>query len=290
MTFMSAKYGPVVSQSIEIIIPENQYEDYIDVKLLDKEENFKGEVLTSSIYQGDTIEDENHCKYSPDYRLLVKAPRNLEQITVDERCKVIRANAFEGCSKLESAFLPSVVAIGKHAFCACGNLKNIYLSNNLSYIGEYAFIQCSSLLALYLPNLFCFPPISDDSYEKSIYDEDGEHTYTEHRPWNVIIGCNSLKEILLPTKLRKIGEKAFAGLHSLSAIEVGGELNSIEDGAFAGCTKLKRFIITSETPPELGNNVFKYVNDFIIYVPSEKIDLYRKTPGWVDYANRIQSI
>ena len=256
LIFMSAKYGLAVSQSIELFVPENQYEDYFDIQLMESEERFERDVTSNSIYcDGDVVEDENHCKYTPDYRLLINAPKDLKQLTVDKRCEVIRSNAFYGCSELESVNLPSsVVAIGDWAFCQCKKLQRVNMPKNLAYLGKFAFLNCSSLIALYLPDsLYCFPPIHGFSYEREFYDEDGRQSYTQRKPWNVITGCRSLKWISIPSSVREIGEGAFASTH-LESIVLPEGIEIIADKSF--CYSGLKSITLPNSIVKIGRKAF----------------------------------
>ena len=66
----------------------------------------------------------------------------LKEITFDEGCSLttIAAEAFKGCSSLESIFLPdSITSIGSQAFAYCTSLKEVHLGKNTDVIGSIVF-------------------------------------------------------------------------------------------------------------------------------------------------------
>ena len=89
-------------------------------------------------------------------------------------------NAFEGCSSLESIFIPEGVTwIGEQAFKGCKYLKSIYIPDSVTKIGENAFSGCSSLKTARIPDSIMSADIQktlfpDSSYLKPITTEEFE--------------------------------------------------------------------------------------------------------------------
>ena len=62
---------------------------------------------------------------------------------------VLRNNAFNGCSSLESISLPSgIMDIGNSAFSGCSSLALINLPSSIKTIGSSAFQSCSGLTSI----------------------------------------------------------------------------------------------------------------------------------------------
>ena len=76
--------------------------------------------------------------------------------------------------------------------------------------------------------------------------------------------CVNLTSVLLPESVQKIG-----------------------DSAFVGCFGLDSIILTSETPAEMGEDVFKglNLNNVILHVPCGTKQDYKKHPKWTFFTN-----
>lgn len=57
----------------------------------------------------------------------------------------IPANAFDGCSLLESIVLPNITAINAYAFRNCSALKGVIVPSSVISFGNYAFYGCTSV-------------------------------------------------------------------------------------------------------------------------------------------------
>ena len=88
----------------------------------------------------------------------------------------------------------------------------------------------------------------------------------------------------------QINSYAFTGCRLLTNVVIGSGVTYIGHSVFQQCTNLTSFTIYASTPPRIGEEVFRYVSNFTIYVPSESVALYKSTSGWDEYASRIQAI
>jgi hypothetical protein len=107
--------------------------------------------------------------------------------------------------------------------------------------------------------------------------------------------CTSLVSVVMPAGLRSIGQYAFAGCTSLERVELPATLTGIDFAAFQGCTSLVSVVVHAETPPNMLSggidNWFGDVSrDFVIYVPEESVEEYKKAEGWSRYAEKIRFI
>ena len=90
-------------------------------------------------------------------------------------------HAFYDCKKLESVILPdSVTVIGEQAFGNCHSLRSIKIPYNIDKIQTMAFVNCLALPSIELS--------SGEHWVISVGD-------------NAFTGCNSLKTVIVNTKL-----------------------------------------------------------------------------------------
>ncbi|MCR5490716.1 MAG: leucine-rich repeat protein [Bacilli bacterium] len=67
------------------------------------------------------------------------------EFKIPESVIELERGAFSGCDKMTSIVLKNVSKIGKSCFTNCSSLRNIHLSDFVSYVGEWAFAHCASL-------------------------------------------------------------------------------------------------------------------------------------------------
>ena len=102
-------------------------------------------------------------------------------------------------------------------------------------------------------------------------------------------GCYSLTAITLPEGVTSIGEGAFEDCSSLTAITIPEGVTSIGDWAFYGCSALKSITCKAVTPPTIENKyTFKEVEKSIpVYVPAGSVEAYKEAQYWSDFTNII---
>ena len=161
------------------------------------------------------VEDEFGVKYSKDWKILLRAPRNLSgKYSIRKGVKVIGNWAFCSC-KLTSINIPnSVTTIGEHAFSGCDSLTSINIPNSVTMIGKGAFSGCDYLTSINIP---------DD------VTTIGEGAFG---------GCHSLTNINIPNSVTTIGTGAFFYCLSLTSINIPNSVTTIGKGAFRGCKSL----------------------------------------------------
>ena len=154
---------------------------------------------------------------------------DLQKINVPADLKEVGNEAFSCCSSLEEFELPDgVEKIGKCAFAYCESLKRFRIPKELTVLEEGVFMQCSMLEeftggtepdgnnpvldadgAVYSGDgkmLLAYPGAAGDSFAV----KEG----TEEIGYSAFDGA-SLKEVILPEGLRKIGNYAFYDCTSL---------------------------------------------------------------------------
>ncbi len=143
----------------------------------------------------------------------------LESVTFSQGLLTIGADAFNGCTSLESVTAPSVEALGDRAFYGCSSLNGFALSN-LKTMGISAFENAGTttgtLSAVY----------STSVGEKAFYN------------------CG-FKTVYL-TNTKTIGSECFAGSSKLASVNVTG-VSNLGEGAFRDCISLKSISFSSLT-------------------------------------------
>ena len=217
LKFVSEKYNDVI-QELVLNIPSDDYEDFIEVKLREPEIEFKKGVF-----------DDDGNWYSPDWKTLRRASKNLSRVIVHKHCVEINTQAFFDC-KLQSVDLPQGLKnIGPYAFEHCHFLEQISIPESVEEISISAFSYCVNLKTVVLPNGITFIP-----------DSCFWHTGVE--------------SIIIPSSVKEIKSAAFAG-SQLKRISFAEGLQVIEDRAFKQCEKLEEIVFPS-TLKSLGESSF----------------------------------
>ena len=176
--------------------------------------------------------------------------------------------AFDGCSSLQSAYMPNVTVIANYSFAKCTSLTEVYMPNVEASIGPWAFNGCSALGGSHvLPKLKSVG--AGAFYGTNITQFIAPSVTTIGGTWN---------------------EGAFANCKSLLNVMIG-EATALGERSFTGCSSLQTFIIKATTPPSLNGSLFSSTNNtFVIYVPDESVDAYKSSTNWSTYANRIKGV
>ena len=197
---------------------------------------------------------------------------SLTSVTLPEGLTAIGEEAFQRCESLTAIALPEgLTAIGDNAFFSCG-LTCIALPDSLTSMGANPFLGCSSLTAIDISpdhpvfaqadgvlyekasgTLVCYPAgKADDSFAVpegtlSIGDD-------------AFAGCFSLTAVAMPEGLTSIGEGAFVGCFFLRTIALPDSLTTIGDSAFMACFALSA-VALPEGLTSIGEGAFDGCSD-----------------------------
>ena len=210
-----------------------------------------------------------------------KGCKNLTKVTFDGDCKikVIPTSCFADCEHLELIKLPiSVTTIGKYAF-ENSAIKSIGLSA-VSYIGGSAFIDCKNLSEITLSGDYC--DISELAFRRSgltivhipetcnlKLSKQGvfmECNYLQsisfpkqlslkeeyNESVGIFEGCSSLNQIVWPSTVPVIPNRAFKDCYNLSFISLPDNLEGIEEEAFRNCALEEMMLPSSVTSISYG--------------------------------------
>lgn len=170
----------------------------------------------------------------------------------------IGPEAFGRCLALSSLILPSnVTTIAEEAFAACLSLTSVTLGSGLTSIAGDAFNRSTALSAVLVdPANTRFSSVDgvlfDYNQTELVIYPYGKATTQYTVPEGVTrigpgafsvasgspVPASTLTEVILPTTLESVGERAFYNTEIASVTFQGNSLAVIEDGAFQLCSNL----------------------------------------------------
>lgn len=178
-------------------------------------------------------------------------------------------SAFEGCTALSSASLPSsVTEVGAYAFSGCTSLEEVSVAG-VRTLGQYAFENCA------------FTTLDLTGLSLSVIPE------------GAFSGCASLGSIVLPSVTSSIGANAFEACVSLVTVTVNApensRINQIGANAFSDCTSLRTVILfaglSGDDAAQIGEGAFDgCASDLVIFV-ADGTPSYDVTSKWYDEEN-----
>lgn len=157
-----------------------------------------------------------------------------------------------------------------YAFYRCRNLRQIYLPENLKSVGNSAFDGTLSLDFVRFGHNF---PIVNGG----VYNSDTTELL------RVYTGCTGTFSTAKETKV--IRENAFHGCNSIETIQLYKKLKRIENRAFAGMKGINK-IIARAKQVSVGTDVYDGINSkCILYVPAidDSVYKYDKQYSWGIY-------
>lgn len=179
-------------------------------------------------------------------------------------------------------------------------LREINIPSTMKYIITGIFSNCMDFDALTVSEQSPYFKIVDGA----IYTKDGKKLITVP-DWNresfsvaegtEIIGeaCfwrfDKLKELHIPSTLRKIESRAFDECSSLKKICLPESLEEIETRAFDHCESLSTLLLLAKQPPKISavneecNLMVLSAHQLDICVPAESVKLYLSTPIWKEW-------
>ena len=85
-----------------------------------------------------------------------------------------------------------------------------------------------------------------------------------------------------------LSETLFAGNTTLQEITLPPNISLLYDGMFRGCTGLQALILTGESPSSYAvGNALREGAGFLIYVPKDALDSYRRNYSWQVYGSYL---
>lgn len=241
---------------------------------------FKGNEHVKEIYVSDHISAVNGDVF--------RDCRNLEKIHLPESVTALTATAFSGCVSLKEANVPDAMEDVQRGLFKDAPLTTLYVGKGAKRISPDAFYKGEADFAtgMYLKKQALENLIVDTGNEvfraenTMLLSKDGKVLIAElGEPVKAVVPegveeigpqafdrLSVLSEVSLPSTLRKIGEKAFAGT-SLTAVELPRSLESVEAQAFSFCRLLSALEI-NEGLKRIGPQAFEGCPIADVYIPA----------------------
>ncbi len=174
--------------------------------------------------------------------------------------------AFEGCTKLKTVNIPSVIKIGARAFARCASLNKVY-APKADYAGPSSFYNCTGIKSVFLPKVKKLGTVNWESY-KNITNP----LYTK----GIFENCKGLKSVNI-SGAAIIAQRTFSSCASLTSINVGSKIKSIGSSAFYKCAKLKTVNIRGKQLSKVYSNAFTGISPKAVFnCPKKQLAKYKK--------------
>ena len=213
---------------------------------------------------------------------------SLESVDIPNSVTIISESAFRNCRSLKNIIIPSsVISIGKFAFHH-SSIRIINIPINVHEIGEHALCNCPICNITVENGNPVFFTIDDILYKKKIEGKNSLIKYvpkkedkrfcvdenTEMLESCAFKGAKELEEIVLHEGIFSLGnEQTFASCTSLKQIILPSSIKKIPKYAFFDCTSLQDVILPNSENYSIGEAIFKYCNSLkSVHSPTEKID------------------
>lgn len=224
--------------------------------------------------------------------------RNVRSVALSPQVTQIGSGAFDDCSSLKSVTgTKNVTTIGNDAFHACKGLSTFDFPQ-LQSIGNSAFSLCRALTRIELPQSLqkieygafygCLKLKEIVVEEGNPYFESLSGVLYSHAQQEVILcpQALALTELTLPETVTSIQGRAFDGT-TLKSIVLPRSLTRIGKAAFFKAKSLTQVQLLATTPPQLeGTEVFANANlaNCTLQVPATALPAYREAEPWKSFA------
>jgi len=207
---------------------------------------------------------------------------SLTSIEIPNSVTSIEAGTFYGCRGLTSIEIPnSVTSIGNSAFYGCRGLTSMEIPNSVTSIGNNAFFGCSSLTSITLP----FVGTSETAVnQQALFGRVfGSDLYTGGTATQQNYSSTASVTYYIPTALKNVtitggilNYGAFSNCTMLSSVTLGDNVSIIGEQAFAGCNSLTAINVGSGNGYYTSENgvLFNKNKTFLHIYPARKAGDY----------------
>ena len=162
---------------------------------------------------------------------------SIESLVIPDSVKFVVARAFYGCDQLKTVdFGDGIIEIQEEAFRECTALESIILPKNLETIGDGAFYGCTSATEIYIPKTLT--NWSGEYSHPTFYESTALETLTIEDGLSVLGGdgsfswASSLKNLVIPASVKRIGDGAFHGAAALESVTFLGDAPQVTENVF----------------------------------------------------------
>ena len=165
------------------------------------------------------------------------AGTSIESVVIPDSVNIVVARAFYGCDQLKTVdFGDGIIEIQEEAFRECTALESIILPKNLETIGEGAFYGCTSATEIYIPKTltnwsgeYSHPTFYESTALETLTIEDGLSVLGEFGSFS---WASSLKNLVIPASVKKIGDVAFHSATALESVTFLGDAPQVTENVF----------------------------------------------------------
>lgn len=162
---------------------------------------------------------------------------SIESVVIPDSVKFVVARAFYGCDQLKTVdFGDGIIEIQEEAFRECTALESIILPKNLETIGEGAFYGCTSATEIYIPKTltnwsagYQYPIFGFCTALETLTIEDGLSVLGGYSSFSC---ASSLKNLVIPASVEKIGDVAFHSATALESVTFLGDAPQVTENVF----------------------------------------------------------
>ena len=165
------------------------------------------------------------------------AGTSIESVVIPDSVNIVVARAFYGCDQLKTVdFGDGIIEIQEEAFYKCTALESIILPKNLETIGEGAFYGCTSATEIYIPKTLT--NWSEGDHYPTFFNCTALETLTIEDGLSVLGGAglfccaSSLKNLVIPACVKKIGDVAFHSATALESVTFLGDAPQVTENVF----------------------------------------------------------
>jgi Leucine-rich repeat (LRR) protein len=158
----------------------------------------------------------------------------LSQIQISGKVTSIGASAFENCRSITQLTLPqSVTSIKSNAFAGCSNLSDINL-DYIETIEDGAFASCKNLQKVNFKKIKQISGFRNTSLKNVTLPSS-----LRKMGKSCFLNCSLLDSVTIEGEVEDIPESCFSDCKNLSSVQMPSSVRTISREAFAGCSKLK---------------------------------------------------
>ena len=263
------------------------------------------------------------------FKLAVSNGLSQQELVIPNSVTYIGAGAFAEANISSVIISDNVERLGDKAFAGCG-VFYIHLPSKLKYLGQQA-LQNNSVFNLELPNGLEFigklalastrrkrlvipqsvKTIEEQAFSYALTDTFDIQAPLDSIPQRAFEGCQSIRQVVLPPTIKKIGVSAFSNCREMEDCKLPEGLEEIREWAFADCRHMmewhipstvckielgafsgdnmwgKVYIYAKEPPAETHEWAFRSwkMSESVLFVPTGCLEKYRHVAPWSDFGD-----